>query len=230
MNNKYYDQIKLQIQNNINENNYERALNLINKELSMPYIPMAFEEFLLNSLNKIPLKDDGQEYSLTVNKLIDLLIRLDNDKNDYKELISQLNKFNLNLFKDEINYLFENIKSQRNKALIFDILCQQKLDLELEFGNPKNYINYESEEDYLKDREHLRYQLQQFPSLINPGVKLLKEIYLTKYLGQSLESNYSDIVLYALYKLFDEKSLISSISNIEEVAKKLERFNSIENL
>ena len=43
-------------------------------------------------------------------KIIDLLIRLDDDKNDYSKLIFQLGKFNLKNNLEEIKYFFQKRK------------------------------------------------------------------------------------------------------------------------
>lgn len=228
---KYYEEIKNKIDSSLKEKNFDFAFKLIEEELSMPYIPLEFEKYLNGVLSKIPIPKEFNNSSFTIEKIVDLLIKLDNDENDYSKLISQLNKFNLKNNLEEVEYFFSKAKNKRNIALFFDELCKQKVNINLPLGNPLEVKPITEVKEYIDDVKKVELLLSKYPLLIEPGIDLLKEMYLTKHMGQKMEGNFHDIVVYTLSKIFHQEELIKESNiDIKNVQKKLEMFSSITKL
>ena len=227
---KYYDELKNTIDNFISDEKYEKALKLINEELSMPYIPMEFEEFLINRLAKIPSSEMKETFTLSLEKVIDLLIQLDENSEPFIELVNHLSKFNLRNNKEEIEYYFSKSKNKNYRIHFFDLLCEEGIDIELEYGNPSKIQSISSNKNYLNDKEELVNKLDKFPSLVEPAMNLLKDMYLPIYIRKSIDGNYSDLVLYTLSKIFKQNELALLVKDYNKMKKRLENFKSIDNL
>lgn len=230
MENKYYIEIQNKIEYLINEFKNEEALILIKKELSMPYIPLKFEDFLLKSLEKIPIIGKNDSFTFSLEKIIDLLLKLDKNNNDFSDLISQLTKFNLKNEKNELEYYFSKSKNKRNRAMIFELLIKEKVNLECEYGNPSKLKPVTESENYLFDKAKLKNVLDKNPSLLITALKLLDEIYLTTYIGQKLDGEYWEIVIFTIFKIFQDKELLTFIEDYEKMRTKLEKFKSFDNI
>lgn len=229
MENKYYSEIKTKIKDLIAQEKYNEVTKIINEELSMPYIPMEFEKFLIETLDSLPLGDNENSFSFSLEKIVDLLIKLDESQSDYSDLISQLKKFNLVNEKDELEYYFNKSKNKRNRAMIFELLIKEKADIECEYGNTSTAKSVTESDQYLSDKEEIEKRLDKYQVLIEPSVKLLDEIYLTKHLGQELTGSYADMVIFTLSKIFGQEELIEDINDFDELKNKLENFKSFEN-
>ncbi|NQX83259.1 MAG: hypothetical protein HRS50_00905 [Mycoplasmataceae bacterium] len=230
MENKYYIEIRNKIELFIIKNEYEKALKVINEELSMPYIPIEFEKFLLESLNNIPINDKKSVFNLSLEKILDLLIKLDKSNKDFSELIQHLSKFNLKNEKDELEYYFSKSENKRNRAMIFELLIKEKVDMECEYGNPTKVEPVTESISYLADKEKLKNRLDKIPTLIEPSYRLLDEIYLTKHLGQNLDNEYIDMILFTLSRIFKDDELVNGIDNYDEIKLKIQNFKSFDNL
>lgn len=228
---KYYIEISNEINKKIEDKKYDEALELINTELDMPYVPMDFEKFLLEKLKEIPLPDFDKNFSLSIDKIFDLLVELDKDKNDYIELINQLSKFNLKNNIEEIEFYFNKTSNKKNHLYIFDILCEQKVDINLLYGNPSKTTSFKEDKGYISDKENLLNDLSDTPTLIDVGVKLLNEVYLTKYLNQKIEKDFYEVILFTLSRIFELDYLLKKIkTNLNDIKLKMERFTPITKL
>lgn len=224
--NKYYLDIEKKVNDLIKEESFEQALKIINEELSMPYIPMSFEAFLLETLDKIPMGDSSDAFSLSLEKIVDLLIKLDKSQSDLSELISQLKKFNLKEEKDELEYYFHKSENKRNRAMIFELLIEEKADIECALGNPSKLTPIKESNNYKEDIASLETKLDKHPVLLEPSVKLLNEIYFTTHYGQELKSNYSDMVLFTLARIFEQEELIELVDDYDTLKENLESFKN----
>lgn len=229
-NNKYYEEQQKLIKELVLKNEFEKAQKLIDEELSMPYIPSKFEAFLLEQLNKIPLSNRSDNYSLSLDKVIDLLIKLDQTNNDLSDIIKSLSKFNLVNETEELEYYFNKSSNKRNRAMVFELLINMKVDLECQLGNPINSKSILELPDYIEDSLRIENKLQEYPNFIELSIELLKEIYLTKHIGQELEGGYSDMVILTVGRILEEDNLIELVTDIESVTEKMKSFKSFENL
>ncbi len=232
INNKYYQEKENEIKVLISNNKFEDALEIINEELSMPYIPMKFEEFLINSINLIPLPNrQTTSYSMSLDKIIDLLLKLDKTKNDVRDIINQLSRFNLSNEKEELEYYFNKSTNTRNRATTFELLIKMKVDIECSLGNPSKSTSIMDLPLYKEDLERLRELLgDNYPELIEVSVDLLNEIYLTTHVGQKLEGNFSGLVVYTVGKIFEREELKEIAGDLNLIKEKMESFKSFDNL
>lgn len=224
--NKYYLKIKNKINKLISDQNFKEALKLINEELSMPYIPMDFEAFLIEKIDTLPIVENGDSFSLSIEKIVDLLIKMDESQSDLSDLISQLKKFNLKKEKDELEYYFQKSENKRNRAMIFELLIEEKADIECSLGNPSKSISVKTSDEYRRDLKKLQESLDNYPVLIEPAVKLLNEIYLTKHYGQVLKEEYWDMVIFTLARLFEQEELLELVNDYENLKEKMENFTT----
>lgn len=225
-NNKYYEEMRVKINNYLTDKNFNEALKVINEELSMPYIPMEFESFLLKKLDSIPMNENNNLFSLSLEKIVDLLIKLDKSQSDLTELINQLKKFNLREEKDELEYYFHKSENKRNRAMIFELLIEEKADIECQLGNPIRSKSIKEYDNYKKDLSDLNDKLINFPVLNEPAIKLLNEIYLTKHYNQKVDDNYSDMVIFTLSRLFEQEELLKEINDYNKLKENLENFTN----
>ncbi len=231
MKNKYYQEKELEINDLISTEKFEEALSIINEELSMPYIPMKFEEYLLESINKIPLSNrHNTSYSLSLEKIVDLLLQLDKTKNDVRDLIGQLSRFNLENEKEELEYYFNKSTNTRNRAMTFELLIKMKVDIECALGNPSTSVSITDLQEYKDDLIRIKDKLEDdFPELVDVCIDLLNEIYLTTHVGQKLEGNFSDLVIYTTGKIFEKNELTELVDDLNNVKEKMETFKSFDN-
>ncbi len=231
MNNKYYEEIKISIKNFLENKEFDKVLKIINEELSMPYIPMGFENFLLKSLEEIPSKNLGNDFTLSLEKVIDLLIQLDGNKENFIELVNQLRKYNLSNSLDDVNYYFIKSQNKRHKIQVFDILCEQNVDIELDYGNPSNTIAIKNNNEFILDRELINSKLDKYPLLIEPSIELLYEIYLTTHtIKENDNKEYADLVIYTISKLFNQKEIQNLVKDKISLKNKIENFKPLHNL
>ncbi len=229
-NNKYYQEQQSVISKLIIDEKFDDALSLINEELSMPYIPRNFETFLVESINKIPLSTRDNSYSLSLDKIVDLLIKLDKTNNDVSDLIKHMSKFNLENEKEELEYYFSKSTNTRNRAMTFELLIKMKVDIECNLGNPSKSTSIEDLEDYRIDVAAIEEKAAGQPQFIEVMIELLKEIYLTKHVGQSLEGNFADAVICTTGIIFENDDLKELITDLDAVENKLKSFKSFDNL
>lgn len=232
MENKYYQEQQIVIDKLIQDEKFEEALKIINEELSMPYIPQGFEQFLLDTLNKVPLSSRGDSYSfsLSLERIVDLLLKLDKTKNDVSDLIKHISRFNLDNEKEELEYYFSKSTNTRNRAMVFELLIQMKADIECELGNTKTSTSILEHPMYVEDLKKIKDKLDKYPTFIGLVTELLKEVYLTTHVGQELEGDYADMVIYTAGKILNQEEIINLVGDLNNVKEKLESFKSIENL
>ncbi|WP_434329313.1 DUF3196 family protein [Mycoplasma capricolum subsp. capricolum] len=196
----YYDQILKKIKELVEKNNLTKALDIINQELEISYIPSDFEKSLYKIKKEIKEK---QYHQLNKTYSISEIKALLNSKNNLDQIVGIKNLININirLIIDEIKkYLLNTNNVYENKSLLLISLSDQQIDQEFEV---------------FKDKKT--------SFLVNPKLLNIKEIYNTYYQveNQILEIiNQKDIFLiqtckqvlfsYFLYKFPYVESLIAN--------------------
>ncbi|WP_434324857.1 DUF3196 family protein [Mycoplasma capricolum] len=196
----YYDQILKKIKELVEKNNLTKALDIINQELEISYIPSDFEKSLYKIKKEIKEK---QYHQLNKTYSISEIKALLNSKNNLDQIVGIKNLININirLIIDEIKkYLLNTNNVYENKSLLLISLSDQQIDQEFEV---------------FKDKKT--------SFLVNPKLLNIKEIYNTYYQveNQILEIiNQKDIFLiqtckqvlfsYFLYKFPYVESLIEN--------------------
>ncbi|WP_434324963.1 DUF3196 family protein [Mycoplasma capricolum] len=221
----YYDQILKKIKELVEKNNLTKALDIINQELEISYIPSDFEKSLYKIKKEIKEK---QYHQLNKTYSISEIKALLNSKNNLDQIVGIKNLININirLIIDEIKkYLLNTNNVYENKSLLLISLSDQQIDQEFEV---------------FKDKKT--------SFLVNPKLLNIKEIYNTYYQveNQILEIiNQKDIFLiqtckqvlfsYFLYKFPYVESLNANdviiaiihisyqLNNLEFDAKRLNK-------
>jgi hypothetical protein len=118
----YYSQFWLKIEELLREEKTEEVLRLVNEELSMPYIPMADEERLIQLAKS--LKKEQVKRTLTLEECV-LAIK----KSNLESLaaLDQLRKSNLRLLGGQIQELFDANLHPLIGSLLIQLCIEQQL-------------------------------------------------------------------------------------------------------
>lgn len=129
MSNNYYNQILKEIDELIENEEFEEALVKVKTELSMPYIPSDIEPKLTERYQII-----NQNFNLNKSKEIssdDLeYYLLSEDKAKQMQAIRALNELNLRSHIDLVQKYFDTSPQAELQALLIDSLIDQKIDTE----------------------------------------------------------------------------------------------------
>lgn len=172
----YYDELLNKVKELIDKGDYNKASSLIDKELSMPYIPSDFEPKLRELLSLIPIEIDQK--SLSDDQIIEYLI---SDEMKQLRAVEELNKKNLREYLDICgNYLcsegFINAK-----ALLVDSLIKQDINEEINMLNngleysfiPKYILSPENSLGFLEGLKLLSDKYMKEPSKLELAKQLL---------------------------------------------------------
>lgn len=229
MNNNYYDEQKAIIEKMISEDKLEEASKIIEEELSMPYIPSEFEGYLVDKLNELPIFNDEAKYALSLERIIDLLLKIDKTDKSAIDLIKYLSKFSLAEEKDELEYFYNKSTNLRNRSMLFELLIKMKVDIETPMGNPIKSTSILDLDIYKDEIEVLDKKLGDFELFREIIIELLDDIYLTYHIGNELEGNYIDTVIYIVGELTGENGLKELIDDIKDVENKIKTITTFEN-
>ncbi|ADK69573.1 DUF3196 family protein [Mycoplasma mycoides subsp. mycoides] len=157
----YYDQILKKIKQLVEKNNLTKALDIINQELELSYIPSDFEK----SLYKIKKEIKEKQYS-QLNKTYSILEikTLLNSKNNLDQIIGIKNLININirLVLDEIKkYLININNAYENKSLLLISLSDQQIDQDFEvFKDKKTSFLINPKSLNIKEIYNIYYQIE----------------------------------------------------------------------
>jgi polyphosphate kinase len=124
----FYNNLKEEIERHIKRKDYLKALQLIDEEFSMPYIPKDVESFLIEKHDLLTKQIINNEKKIDLQKILELL-SADIKAIDKFDLASNLRKYNLTEYKEEIQDLLlakESILNYPAKKNILNILLEQK--------------------------------------------------------------------------------------------------------
>ncbi|KKW61491.1 DUF3196 family protein [Mycoplasma capricolum] len=221
----YYDQILKKIKELVEKNNLTKALDIINQELEISYIPSDFEKSLYKIKKEIKEK---QYHQLNKTYSISEIKALLNSKNNLDQIVGIKNLININirLIIDEIKkYLLNTNNVYENKSLLLISLSDQQIDQEFEvFKDKKTSFLVNPKLLNIKEIYNTYYQVEnQILEIINQ-----KDIFLIKTCKQVLFS-------YFLYKFPYVESLNANdviiaiihisyqLNNLEFDAKRLNK-------
>ena len=123
--NKFYDIMIIYLNSLINVGEKEKALKLVKEELSMPYIPMNFEDKFLEIYKEIAyIEKAGKEYNLSREKIEEILC-VEEDKNLIILAIVELCKLNIRDFFNSIREFFKRDVKTVYKVMLVDAMRGQ---------------------------------------------------------------------------------------------------------
>ena len=134
----YYDDVLKQIEDLINEKEYDEAYRIIKNELNMPYIPNDIEESLLNYY-KIVKASQNSSKSLTDDEIISYL---KGDPEHQLLACNELHNKNLRNYIDICNDYFKCDGFANSKALLIDSLIRQEIDYDFSYVNNGSLITF----------------------------------------------------------------------------------------
>lgn len=123
--NKFYDIMIIYLNSLINIGEKEKALKLVKEELSMPYIPMNFEDKFLEIYKEVAyIEKEGKEYNLSRDKIEEILC-VEEDKNLIILAIVELCKLNIRDFFMCISEFFKRDVKNVYKVMLIDAMRGQ---------------------------------------------------------------------------------------------------------
>ena len=122
---KFYDIMIVYLNSLINIGEKEKALKLVKEELSMPYIPMNFEDKFLEIYKEVAyIEKEGKEFNLSREKIEEILC-VEEDKNMIILAIVELCKLNIRDFFECIREFFRRDVKNVFKVMLVDAMRGQ---------------------------------------------------------------------------------------------------------
>ena len=133
--NKFYDIMLIYLHSLINTNQKEKALKLVKEELSMPYIPMNYEDKFIEVYKEVAyIEKEGKQFNLSRDKIEEILC-VEEDKNLIILAIVELCKLNIRDFVDCIKEFFKRNVKNIYKVMLVDALRGQGVNSEFIIKN-----------------------------------------------------------------------------------------------
>ncbi|MDO5440188.1 MAG: DUF3196 family protein [Erysipelotrichaceae bacterium] len=202
----YYEDLVPQIEALIKDEKYDKMFSLIEKELSLPYVPSNIETKLKDLLKLIP-KDDFVR-SLSDEEIIKYL-NLDETKQ--LRAVEELNNKNLRDYLDVCNGYLKGNGYINAKVLLIDSLIKQDINEEISMSNngvdynfiPKYVMSPECSIGFVKASEILGEKYMKEPSKLELAKQLLyKECLLA--LPINYEEDEADQLANKIYLFIEE--------------------------
>ncbi len=199
--NNFYKDLLIEIQENINKNNFKEALNLIDDELKMPYVPMDIEEELIKFRNHIFLNhfNNKEVREISFQKYLDIFESEEISNLEKYEMVEVFSEFNL---KEYLEYIKTSIlensrldKFIKYKTLI--LMLEQKIDdcLDVKVNNEKKTFclnklrNYKENEQFVFNSSKIQELVFKEINILNSSLDILEKIFLVIAFENDLFTN-----------------------------------------
>lgn len=228
---KFYDIMIIYLNSLINIGEKEKALKLVKEELSMPYIPMNFEDKFLEIYKEIAyIEKEGKEFNLSREKIEEILC-LEEDKNMIILAIVDLCKLNIRDFFNCISEFFKRDVKNVFKVMLVDAMRGQGVTNEFVLTNkgqdykiiPMYCENVLESKDYIYIRKIIEDRLGSKEINICSSVLENLMLYLSDIYPKNVEeSDYEAIACtlqYYVSKMYDESlniNYFTSLYGVEE--------------
>lgn len=172
----YYDDLIKKIDSLIQEKNYQEASSLINKELSMPYVPRDIESMLSNKLKNIPISNETKSMQDE-----DIVLYLKGDETKQLRAIEELNRRNLRDYIDICNEYLKSDSYINAKVLLIESLLRQEISEEITMSQdgveytfiPKYIVPPEMSDGYVEAVNILNNKFMKEPSKFELAKQLI---------------------------------------------------------
>ncbi len=175
----YYKELLQKIHLLLDTDEVKKALDLINEELSQPYVPLEVEHELLNLRKKYTVHEEKQ-----IN--IDVAYHLNNLC--LKNVLAHLHKVNLRNFLTEIDYYLANSNEYFEMTLLLLLLQEQAVNQdfivnkgEIYTVNPSNMEWFTTYDSYKDLREKLQEHYRFNPSYFTMALEYIDAHYIEIY-------------------------------------------------
>ncbi len=219
MKKNFYNELIENIEKKISENNYSFALELINSELKMPYIPIKIENKLIELKQFIEsIIFDKNNKALSIGN-ITLLLR--NEKiglMEKSEIVNLLESFNV---KNDL--IFEFLEDKETdfflKMKILSILKKQTefKDIKVNLKNKTYIVNsidlfdVDTNKNFASDSKVIEEFLFKQPILLENALSILEKYYFIEFFSNKNISNVAFEIVFIVSKLFDELEIQQKI-------------------
>ncbi|WP_338972882.1 DUF3196 family protein [Spiroplasma endosymbiont of Panorpa germanica] len=227
MNNDFYPQTILEIKELLDAKKYQEAQSIIDQELGMPYLPIEFEEQLLQL--RLELLRNGREQNQKSWNLDSIKIMLASaDANIQLNAIEALKGFNVrNLLLELKNMLSSDIVCDENKVCILFILAEQQVDEDFKVFKKNGWHNFNPTKmdlrEYLKKLEIIKHRLEELVYNDNPSLFGVCEFILNSYFYAAFpnfDEQDIDVIVGAIwYKASVAQGMEIGYNNIKEIMK-----------
>lgn len=213
----YYDDLLCEIKQLLSESKLNEALERLNVELRMPYIPREIEEKMKNIRNEIQveLKDDNSRMVIPTDEELEELL-FSKSLEEEMMAIQYIRKLRIDTYLGLLkNYLLNPIYDDVQSLIIYlliecglnDEFSAKRDGMEITFI-PKYCELPEESDGYVFGIEYFDDVIQKEPSLYKMCVDLL-HMRLLKYLPMSYEEEEVPLlcqgIIYSVYKAMDEE-------------------------
>ncbi|BDV02280.1 MAG: hypothetical protein HPAVJP_1690 [Candidatus Hepatoplasma vulgare] len=222
MENDFYTNLISQIKNLIVSNNYMEALNIVNKELNMPYVPTKIENELINFKIFLETKENfKKEKKLDFFDILKLINSSKLSNNEKYEVLNLLTNFNLRENFSEIKEILidETIEDYLKLKIINELKKQNIKDkVTLFYKNKKRVLFLEKltevsfNKNFVNDSNKIEKFLFKDPIICNFSLNFLEILYLNNFV---LNKELKDIWMEVIY-------IVSKSLKYQEILDKLE--------
>lgn len=223
---RFYDIMIIYLHSLINTDQKDKALKLVKEELSMPYIPMNFENKFMDIYKEVAyIEKEGKEFNLSRDKIEEILC-VEDDKNLIILAIVELCKLNIRDFFDCISEFFKRDVKNIYKVMLIDALRGQGVNKEFILINknkeykiiPSLSENVLESKDYIYIRKTLEDRIgNKDLNLCSTALENLM-LYLSDVYPNSFnESEYDYIACslqYYVSKMYDESLEMNYFSDL----------------
>ena len=202
----YYEEIIKEIEENIDNGNYEEARRLINNELSISYVPRDVERKLIELQNKV--KDNTYAKKSLCDEQIEEYLH--QDELHQLMAVDELNKKNLRNYIDLVQEYLSSDGYLNGKVLLIDSLIRQEINYDFIYNgqifNPSRIIFPEESAGFISGLKAIQERFMKDPSMMRMAEQLLyKEVLMA--LPRTLDHNeglkVSDKIIAYILKAFE---------------------------
>lgn len=129
MKNNYYEELILKIEELIKDpNKNEEAINLIEEEFKLPFIPIYYEKKLKKIYEKIKPINIKSRNLFSKLEILEILKENNNSVDFLLSIAQMMEEYSWINSLEEIQFIFDSKIDNKVKAIIFSILVNQKID------------------------------------------------------------------------------------------------------
>lgn len=184
----YYEVLGYVINTLIIKEDFDTALDLLNEELSMPYIPQNYEEIINNlyddviSLKQLYLNENNH-YLIYSEDNVKEILESDNNYHNLSDIVVNLDKYNLRNLVKSIELFLKRDVSNVLKSIVLEEFLKQEItqsvivikdSLEFEYL-PASNTYVEDNENYQKLIDLLIKHLDKTPSFLEMALAIVNK-------------------------------------------------------
>ncbi len=232
--NNFYNDLLIEIQENIKKSNFKKALELIEEELKMPYVPINVEEKLLGFRNKIFVEhfNNSEVKEISLQKYLDIFESDEVSNIEKYEMIEVFSEFNLKEYLEYIqNSILFNLKIDKfvKYKLLMEFYNQGFRDfISLKLNNKQMTFNlneirsFVENEQFIYNSSKIQDLVFKEVNILNNSLDILEKLFLVMTFEKELfeEGDIWKEIIYVISKLLNRGDIQKIIlDKVEEMSK-----------